>query len=168
MSGAGVSGYIWVVVVGLLLATIVLPLVARRMRQSALEARFRKAMREFHHHREYLEAKFVELCAASGKPRGLAWDMCDFEDDVAYARHRQSGALSALVGVTISFTAIEGGGMEDVEAVSNLRAATAVFNLRDGHWTTEGRAIFNLNPTEAISHYRENLEMVASEHVEHV
>ena len=168
MSGAGMSGYIWLIVVGLLLGAIVLPLVVRRVRQSALEARFCKAMRDFHHQREYLEAKFVELCAASGKPRGLAWETCDFEDDVAYARHRQSGDLSALVGVTISFSAIEGGGMEDVEAVGDLRAATAVFNLRDGRWTTAGRAIFNLNPTEAISHYRENLEMVARDYVEHV
>ncbi len=168
MSNAAMSGYLWVVVAGLLLLAIVLPLVVRRVRRSAFEARFCRAMRDFHHHREYLEAKFVELCATSGKPRGLAWDTCDFEDDVAYARHRKSGDLSALVGVTIGFVAIEGGGMEDVEAVSDLRAATAVFNLRDGRWTTEGRAIFNLNPTEAISHYRENLEMVAREHVEHV
>ena len=153
---------------GVLLVVVVLAVVVRQVRHAALEARFHKAMRDFHPNREYLEAKFFELCAESGKPRGLAWEECEFEDDVAYARHRQSGDLSALVGVTIRFSAVVGGGMEDVEAVDNLRAATAVFNLREGRWTTEGRTIFNLNPTEAISHYRENLEMVAREHVEHV
>ena len=106
--------YGWIIVGGVLLAAVVLPLVARRVRQIALEARFCKAMRDFHPQREYLEAKFFDLCASSGKPRGLAWENCDFEDDVAYARHRRSGDLSALVGVTICFSAIEGGGMEEV------------------------------------------------------
>ena len=50
---------------------------------------------------------------------------------MAYARHRRSGELSAFVSVTIGFEAIEGGDMEDVEAVGNLRAATAVFRRRD-------------------------------------
>ena len=49
--------------------------------------------------------------------------------------------------------------MEDNPNVSNVRAATAVFNF-DGVWTTEGRAIFNLNPTEAIRHFQSELEMV--------
>ena len=68
------------------------------------------------------------------------------------------------MGVTISFEAVLGGGMEDVEAVSNLRAATAVFNFDEQRqWYTEGRAIFNLNPTEAIQYYQANLELVAQE-----
>lgn len=126
-------------------------------------AEYVKARREFHQRRERLEAKFLQLAGACGKPRGLRWVNCDFDDDVAYARDRQSGALCAFVAVTISFEAVEGGGMEEVEAVSNLRAATAVFSHINGHWMTEGRAIFNLNPTEAIAHFRDDLVLVGQE-----
>jgi hypothetical protein len=62
--------------------------------------------------------------------------------------------------VTISFEAIEGGGMEDVEAVGNLRAATVVFRLDGPVWRADGRALFNLNPDEAIKHYQNDLETV--------
>jgi hypothetical protein len=123
-----------------------------------------RARREFHLRREQLEAKFLQRAGESGKPRGLRWVDCDFENDVTYARDKRSGQLSAFVGVTISFEATEGGGMEDVEAVSNLRAATAVFSFDEKRqWYTEGRAIFNLNPTEAIQYYQANLELVAQE-----
>jgi hypothetical protein len=123
------------------------------------------AMLEFAQHafrlkREYLEAKFFELAANSGKPRGLQWVGCDFDNDVAYAKDRETGELTALVGITIRFAAIEGGGMEEVEAVGNLRAATAVFQFRDRQWRSDGRAIFNLNPAEAIRHFRSSLEGV--------
>ena len=53
--------------------------------------------------------------------------------------------------------------MEGVEAVGNQRAATAVFRIDQGQWSTEGRAIFNLNPTEAVQFYQANLELVAQE-----
>lgn len=125
--------------------------------------RFELLRRSFHRERERVEAKFVELAAASGKPRGLRWKDCDFEDGVAYARDRKSGELCAFVAVTVSFEAIEGGGMEDVEAVGNLRAATAVFRHKDQHWTTDGRVIFNLKPAQAIAHFQDILVLVGEE-----
>ncbi|REK11173.1 MAG: hypothetical protein DWQ37_14670 [Planctomycetota bacterium] len=122
-----------------------------------------KAQKDFHRQRERLEARFVALAGRSGKPRGLEWVRCDFDDDVIYARHRQSGELSAFVGVTIGFEAVEGGGMEEVEAVGNMRAATAVFRVERGTWATDGRALFNLTPSEAVAFYQDNLEFVAHE-----
>ena len=122
-----------------------------------------RARRNFHLQREHLEARFFRIASDSGKPRGLEWVRCDFEDDVTYARHRRSGELSAFVGVTIGFEAVEGGGMEEVEAVSNLRAATAVFRVERGSWATDGRALFNLNPAEAVAYYQDNLELVGTE-----
>ena len=56
--------------------------------------------------------------------------------------------------------AIEGGGMEDVEAVGNLRAATVVFRLDGPEWRADGRALFNLNPAEAIAHFHRELETI--------
>jgi hypothetical protein len=132
----------------------------RRRRQIA---EFARAQRDFHKVRERLEAKFLQLAGASGKPRGLRWTNCDFEDDVAYARDRKTSALCAFVGVTISFEAVAGGGMEEVEAVSNLRAATATFRYSNGRWDTDGRALFNLNPVEAIHYYRDDLTLVGRE-----
>ena len=127
------------------------------------DSRLARAMRRFHGQREYLEAKFVDLASHSGKPRGLAWVRCDFEDDVSYVRDKETGQISALVGVTIGFAAEEGGGMEDVEAVGNLRAATAVFHYSGKRWMTQGRTLFNLSPTEAIRRYQESFEIVAEE-----
>jgi hypothetical protein len=91
----------------------------------------------------------------------LAWKSCAFQDDVALARDRANGELVALVGVTIGFEAIEGGGMEDVEAVGNLRAATAVFTHDGREWTTGGRAVFNLEPREVLERYRSNLDSIS-------
>ena len=135
----------------------------RPVRARLRERQLLRARRDFHRQREHLEARFLRLAAQSGKPRGLEWVRCDFEDDVTYARHRRSGELSAFVGVTIGFEAVEGGGMEDVEAVGNLRAATAVFRIERGAWATDGRALFNLNPAEAIAYYQDTLELVGQE-----
>jgi hypothetical protein len=114
----------------------------------------------FYRRREWLEAEFLKLASQSGRPRGLAWTNCDFENGVQFAKDRASGQLRALVAVTIGFAAIEGGGMEDVEAVGDLRAATAVFHFDGQNWRTTGRALFNLNPSQAIHHYRHELETV--------
>ncbi len=135
----------------------------RPLRAARQEKTLARARREFHRQREQLEARFLTRAASCGKPRGLRWSDCDFEDDVTYARDRRTKRLSAFVAVTIRFEAIEGGGMEENENVRNLRAATAVFDYDRNRWSTDGRAIFNLNPTEAIQFYQANLELVAQE-----
>jgi len=119
-----------------------------------------RARKLFHLRREWLEARFFTLAATSGKPRGLEWVDCDFDDDVSFARDRNTGQLRALVGVTIRFRAVEGGGMEDNPNVGNLRAASAVFHLDGDQWGTDGRVVFNLSPVQAIAHYRQELELV--------
>lgn len=115
---------------------------------------------DFFLRREWLEANFLKTAGSRGTPRGLAWADCDFDNEVAFARDRRSGEPTALVAVSIRFEAIAGGGMEEVEAVANRKAATAVFRFRDGQWTTDGRAVFNLNPLETINHYQAELERV--------
>ena len=67
----------------------------------------KRARETFQIRREWLEADFVSRAEASGRPRGLRWANCDFEDGVAFARDRRTGRYRALVGVTISFEAIE-------------------------------------------------------------
>jgi len=117
------------------------------------------ARKLFHLQRERLEYRFLVLASQTGKPRGLEWVDCDFEDDVSLARDRHTGRLRAYVGVTIRFRALEGGGMEDNPNVDDLKAGSAEFRLDGSEWGTDGRVVFNLNPVEAIQYYRE-LEMV--------
>ena len=159
----------WWISAAVIGATILCVIVAvwRPIRARIREKQLARARRDFHRQRERLEAKFLSLASRSGKPRGLDWVRCDFEDDVIYTRDKQSGELSAFVGVTIGFEAIAGGGMEEVEAVGNLRAATAVFRVDRGNWATDGRALFNLTPSEAVTFYQENLELVAQELAHH-
>jgi hypothetical protein len=131
-------------------------LLQRQPRRASVE----RARKLFHLQRERAEHRFFMLASQSGKPRGLEWVDCDFEDGVSFARDRHSGRLRALVGVTIRFRATEGGGMEDNPNVGNLRAASAVFHLEGSDWGTDGRVLFNLNPTQAIEHFRQELEVV--------
>jgi hypothetical protein len=161
--------YAWwmVATIASLLIVGTVALAWRPIRTRLREKELARARKDFHRQREHLEARFLRLATESGKPRGLEWVRCDFDDDVVYARHRRSGELSAFVGVTIGFEAVEGGGMEEVEAVANLRAATAVFRVEGGNWATDGRALFNLNPVEAIAYYQDNLELVGQELAHH-
>lgn len=131
------------------------------LRPTLYARRIQRALREFVRDRGELEKAFFQAAATSGKPRGLAWKECDFQDGVRLARDRANGELVGLVGVTISFEAIEGGGMEDVEAVGNLRAATAVFNWNGREWTSQGRAVFNLEPREVVERYGDSLDPIS-------
>src|SRR5438309_7259646 len=98
-----------VVVVGGISAAVIW----RPIRSARRERNLARARREFHRQREQLEARFLTRASACGKPRGLRWSDCNFEDDVTYARDRRNRRLSAFVAVTIRFEAIEGGGMEE-------------------------------------------------------
>jgi hypothetical protein len=151
--------------IGVAVLAAVVTLMALRPIQARRRAdRLARAQRDFHRQREQLEAKFIEHAASSGKPRGLRWVDVDFDDDVFYARDRRSQGLKALVAIEVSFEAIEGGGMEEVEAVSDVRAATAEF-LHDGtRWRTAGRVYFNLGPDATVKYLEQDLELVAEEH----
>src|SRR5947209_18352119 len=100
--------WLWVLLsAGLLVGVLLLILWRRGLRPSAAEIQKRFLQR-----REHLEAEFFTAAAASGKPRGLRWKNCEWENEVAFARERQTGRMAALVAVTIAFEAIEGGDME--------------------------------------------------------
>lgn len=122
-----------------------------------------RARDHFRRNRINLEQDFQQAASATGKPRGLAWKRCELaEEGPVLARDRANGELVGLIGATISFEAIEGGGMEEVEAVGNLRAATAIFTWTGHEWTTPGKAVFNLEPQEVLGRYRENLDPVSA------
>lgn len=110
-----------------------------------------RAQQQFQQQRETLEAKFFDLARQLGKPRDLTWVDCDWQPTVTFARDAQSGLLTAFAAVNVSFEAVEGGDMEEVDAVGLLRECAAVFHYRDGAWGTGGRALFNMNPEDAVT-----------------
>ena len=152
-------------VVQVLLIGFVVVLVAqrlwRRWRTAQLGAKRQLATLEFPELLAQLQQEFLQAAQATGKPRGLRWKNCEMHTGELFATDRANGDLYALIGTTVSFEAIEGGGMEEVEAVSNLRAATAIFIHRGGKWTTDGRVVFNLEPEQALAHYQESLQAYA-------
>ena len=149
-----------VVLVGVFLA-LVAGWLWRRWRAAQLGAQRQLARLQFADQRASLAALFLEAAAATGKPRGLKWQSCQLGEDQRFAVDRASGELFALVGATISFSAIAGGEMEGVEAVGNLRYATVLFVYRRGSWHSDGNVIFNLEPAQALGRYEESLSPLA-------
>lgn len=148
----------FVVLLLLLLLGVVVAFGWRPLRRLLREIRIEHARELFNLQRARLEDEFFRAAASSGKPCGLRWNLCEWEQPVEFVRERATGQLAALVGVSIAFEAIEGGDMEGVEAVANLRNASAVFVFDRGHWQTTGKAIFNMNPDEALHHFRNQYE----------
>ena len=128
----------------------------RRVRRAA--GAKAKALEAFSRNRPDLAEAFRAAAEATGKPRGLSWKRCELAAaPPLIAADKATGELVALVGVTISFEAIAGGDMEEVEAVSALRDATAVYHWREVGWQTEGRAVFNHSPEQTLQRYRQSL-----------
>lgn len=130
---------------------------ARRRKQ------LRRALRDFRTMREMLEAKFFDLAAQSGKPRGLRWVDCDWRDAVTFGRDVNTGLLTAFVSVEVHFEAEEGGDMEDVAAVGTIRDACALFHYADGRWGTGGRALFNMDAHDALTRLAGQYEPIPME-----
>lgn len=109
-----------------------------------------KILRVFDKHRQELRDDFFALASATGKPRGLRWTNCDWLDSFALVFDANTGVHTLFCGVNLSFEAVEGGDMEDVEAVSMLREATAVFHHQNDRWGSGGRVLFNMDPKIAV------------------
>ena len=135
------------------LAIICVWIVWKRRREGTW---LRRARREFHLRREWLEVDFMTMGAAGGAPAGLLWENCQFQDDAAFAIDRISGQLRAFVAVTIPVDA----GVKPPRTSAEQRPATAVFLYDGRRWIPEGPALLNLNPQQAIEHFHHELELV--------
>jgi hypothetical protein len=150
----------WLVAAAALVGTGLLAWSWRPLRRFGREVQAERARELFRLQRERLEGQFLSAAAATGKPRGLRWKDCAFETALELARDKHSGQIVALVPVTIQFEAIEGGDMEGWHAVAIPRNASAVFFFERGQWSTVGKAVFNMNPDEALEHFRNQYERV--------
>jgi hypothetical protein len=149
------------IIAGVLVAIVAALLVAGRPLLNWLRKKqARQAYEQFRVQREQLEAKFFDLASRLGKPRDLRWLDCDWQSGVTFGRDVQTGMLTAFVAVNVRFEAVEGGDMEYVEAVGLLRDAAAVFHYQDGNWGTGGRALFNMNPVDALNRLADQYEPV--------
>lgn len=151
----------WLIYLGAVVAVAAVLLALRKFMQRGRALERIAAMKSFDAERTVLSTRFLEAAALSGKPRGLRWTACELQGAPLFAVDEATGELVALVAATVSFAAIEGGGMEEVEAVSNLRSATATFMYRRHAWTTDGRVIFNLEPAEALTKFTGALRALA-------
>ena len=175
------GGVFWIIVAGGI-AALTAVLMARRspIASTWRRKRFIETCRSFHWQREHLEAHFVQIAQLHSKPGAPRWTDCDFSDDVSYVRNRYTGELSAFVAVTIMLElpqvmhgeelAHSEDGTYGIESDRNpmslgntVREATAVFRYGRDRWETDGRAIFNLSPSETIRFYQQDLVMVGQE-----
>ena len=144
----------------MIVAVSIAALLLLRLRRGRSAHRLEQARQLFHRQREVLELYFLNSASRLGRPRGLTWEDCRFEDEAVFATDPDTGQLRAFVGVEVHFRAIDGGGMEDNPNVEDPKAATAVFAFDGRQWTTEGRAVFNLSPLETIERFQHGLEGV--------
>jgi len=150
---------LWLILIAVAGGGVIGILVAwRPLRRFGKQVHLERARESFRLQREGLESRFVEAARASGKPRGLSWKDCQFSSEVEFVRDKANGDIAALVGVTIAFEAVEGSDMEGNPNVANLRNASAVFYFHKGHWNTVGKTVFNMNPAEAIEHFKNHYE----------
>jgi hypothetical protein len=152
----------WILTAAVIVVAVAAALAWKPMRRMARRREAERALRSFRTQREQLEARFFDMAASLGKPRGLHWRDCDWLEAVTFARDTESGLLTAFVAVNIRFEAVEGGDMEDVEAVGTVRDAAAVFHYRNGRWGTGGRALFNMNPADAVARLQGQYEPVST------
>ncbi|MGI6418056.1 MAG: hypothetical protein ACOX1P_20580 [Thermoguttaceae bacterium] len=156
-------GYWWIMLAVALLGFTAVAVMWRPVLLSWRENRLAEARRDFHWQRERLEAKFLNLGMMPNRPQDARWNDCWFDDDVAYARSRTSGELSAFVAVRIRLETPADPMLVDSALGDPCCDATAVFRFDGRRWDTEGRAIFNLTPTEAIHFFERDLEMIGQE-----
>ena len=148
---------LWVIL-GIAGLAIAIALAWRPLRRFARQVHLERARESFRLQRERLEARFMQAAQASGKPRGLRWKGCQFSEGVTFVRDKRTSEIAALIGVAVEFEAIEGSDMEANPNVGNLRNASGVFFFQHGQWNTVGKAVFNMNPEEALEHFKNQYE----------
>jgi hypothetical protein len=106
-----------------------------------------------------LQDRFFSIVSQSGKPKGLTWKSCKFDEATMWVIEKQSANLHALLSTVIHFDAVPGGPMEDVEAVGNARIATVIFFYNGDNWDTGGDVLFNLEPHEVLARHCDDYDL---------
>ena len=119
--------------------------------RSLFESRdVQSAQEQFRREREYLEARFLSALARKDPLERIRWEDAQWQDEVIWARDRQSRRLLALIGLQFE----NDPGIER-DSDDSSQHATALFVYRDGRWSTDGDHLDSLQPTEAVIHHRQ-------------
>ena len=113
----------------------------RPIREILEEVGFEKARQRFRQHRERLEARFVGLLGKLDPEEMARWEEADWSDDVVWARDRRTRTLTALVAVRFA---------QPPFIDEPVRVATALFEFREGRWTTDAQWFDAMRPDEAV------------------
>jgi len=154
------NGVWWIIGATVVLVVFLGLFVWPRWRSRREAAHLVNARKLFHLRREWLEADFITLARRAIETSEVEWSDCDFDDEAAFATARSNRQLCAFVAVTIYLSRSGEGDEGRTRRSAKRREATAVFHFDGRRWFTEGRAIFNLNPLEAIERFQHELEMV--------
>lgn len=125
-------------------------LVLRRPVRWVIEDRdIHRARSLFRMQREWLEAHFLAVLARIDPIERLRWEDASWQDEVVWARDRQSRRLLALIGVRFPNDPFSDFPDEPPHH------ATALFEFRKGRWQTDGRHFDEVRPDEAFLRHRE-------------
>jgi hypothetical protein len=128
----------------LLVCVFVAWMVLRRpLRQIVEDVHVDHARALFHQQREWLEARFISALAKVDPAEGQRWEAAQWHDEVVWARDRQTRHLLALVCVHFD--------PGPFELLQGQRLATALFELRKGHWCADGKSVDEMRPDEAVA-----------------
>lgn len=128
------------------------------------EGTHQRVLLSFRRQQQELQKQFFAQAAATGRPRGLRWKNCEWLTTFALVEDTTQNLFTMFCGVNVYFEAIEGGDMEDVEAVSTIREGSAMFHSQNGHWGSGGRILFNMNPSTAAQTAAVGQELRAVSH----
>ena len=94
---------------------------------------------EFRANETALLAEWFRIASTSGMPKGLNW--------IGYDSLGESrlGVGFATAALEVRFEPMEDGVLADVPQAREPRRVIAIFRYRNGKWTTDGRAVFNLS-----------------------
>lgn len=114
----------------------------RPLRQVLEDVHIDHARELFHQQREWLEARFITALSRMDAHEGQRWESAQWDDEVLWARDRQTRHLLALV--CVHFEAVP------FDLLAMPRHATALFEYRQGRWHVEGKRLDEIRPDEAV------------------
>jgi hypothetical protein len=138
-------------VAGILAAAVLAGFAGRWLWRLGRAVQVERARELFRLQHERFEQMLLLAAAETGKPRGLTWVGCEITGDAVLARDRQTRGIVAFVPVVVRFEPVAGSDMEEAPAAREPRPATAVFAFVKGHWSTDGRVVFNHTPEHAVA-----------------
>jgi hypothetical protein len=101
-----------------------------------------RARELLHQQREWLEARFISALSHIDAAEGQRWESAQWDDEVLWARDRQTRHLLALVCVHFE--------PAPFDLLQVPRHATALFEYRKGRWQAEGKRLDEVRPDEAV------------------